>query len=206
MGKSKRVQLAIISFFLSLGVLAQEELIQVNGLVLDRDKEPIEFTTIILNNRKGTMADRMGRFSFVARPHDTISFSCMGFKKDTVIVPDDLEAPFLDLEITLRQDTIQIQEVIILPWKSYEDFREAFLNADIPDDNLKRARKNIALMKTQAIMDKSASPNVNFRNVMQEQYERTFHYGQMYPYISLFDPIAWSKFIKALQNGEFSDD
>jgi hypothetical protein len=129
-------------------------------------------------------------------------FSSLGFKKSIVIVPDDLKKPFFTRDVLMQRDTFMIAEVEVYPWKDYEEFKEAFLNLELPEDDLERARKNIALIKTQIILDNSPSPSANFDYVMQKQYNETFNRGT-YPTYQLFNVFAWSKFFKALKNGDF---
>jgi GH25 family lysozyme M1 (1,4-beta-N-acetylmuramidase) len=53
--------------------------------------------------------------------------------------------------------------------------------------------------------DYNASPNMNFREVMQQQYNKLYYEGQ-YPYYTVFDPMRWADFFKALKSGEFKKD
>jgi hypothetical protein len=189
-------------------VTAQEddELIQITGRVFDEFLRPLSYAHIlILNSDRGTIADREGKFSFVVVEKDTLMFSTLGFKKSIVIVPDDLETPFYTRDVLLKRDTFMIAEVEVYPWKDYEEFKEAFVNLELPDDDLERARKNIALIKTQIILDESPSSSENFNYVMQQQYNETFNSGT-YPTYQIFNVFAWSKFIKALKNGDFKNN
>lgn len=201
-GKVSGIFIVLICF-----QLHANEVIQFHGLVLDDSTdEPLEFVNIILNHKKGTISDRFGRFSFLVHRQDTVIFSSMGFKRDTVIIPDTLKEPFYQAEVALRRDTIAIDSVVILPWKNYKEFKEAFLELDLPNDDLERARKNIALIKTQMKLEGEPNPEISFDNMMKKQYHETFTYGEIYPYISLLDPIAWAKFFKALREGDFRDN
>ncbi|NJK93638.1 MAG: hypothetical protein HC905_00775 [Bacteroidales bacterium] len=77
------------------------------------------------------------------------------------------------------------------------------LNAELPSHKeMEAAQLNIAIIQTQILFSYSNTPNMNFRNVMMQQFEKNRTYGQS-PYYPIFDVMAWSKFIKALKNGEF---
>lgn len=195
--------LFLITF--SLGAYSQRtDLIQLSGIVKDEYEQPLKFVHIkILNKKLGTITDENGLFSFIAEPHDTIRFSSVGFKKAIFVLPDSLPKPHLNIDVYLARDTIQIDEVRIYPWKTYEEFKEAFLALELPDDDYERARRNIALIKTQIILADDATPSENFRYVMQEQYEKTMVRGLQYPVIKLFDPLAWGRFIQAIKRGDF---
>jgi hypothetical protein len=108
----------------------------------------------------------------------------------------------MNIEIILPIDTIAIAEAKIYPWKNYEEFREAFVNLKLPDEDMERARRNIALIRTQIIMDHEPSARANFHNIMEQQYQQTFIQGQ-FPTYQIFNPFAWAKFFKALKRGDF---
>lgn len=201
----KYLYLIILFLFILSNVHAQrdDELVQVTGRVFDDYLRPLPYATIfVLNSNRGAITDKEGKYSFVTVKHDTLMFSSLGFKKSIVIVPDNLEKPFFTRDVLMQRDTFMIAEVEVYPWKDYEEFKEAFLNLELPEDDLERARKNIALIKTQIILDNSPSASENFDYVMQKQYNETFNRGT-YPTYQLFNVFAWSKFFKALKNGDF---
>ena len=89
------------------------------------------------------------------------------------------------------------------PWQPvYEDFKKAFLNLDLPNRDLENARRNIALIRTQIIMDQEPSARANFQYIMEQQYKETFTQG-MYPTYRLLNPFNWAEFFKALKRGDF---
>jgi len=178
-------------------------LIQLSGLLTDELLKPIPYAhVLVLNNYKGTITDKQGKFSFVVREHDSIMFSSVGYKRKILIMPDTLKDPFLNIELVLDIDTLMIKEVVIYPWKTYEEFKDAFLNLKLPTDDLERARKNIALIKTQIILDETPDASLNYKHILEEQYRETFNQG-MYPTYSIFNAFAWAEFFKALKRGDF---
>ena len=95
-----------------------------------------------------------------------------------------------------------IEAAEIYPWKSYEEFKEAFVNLKLPTDDMERARRNIALLRTQIIMDHDPDARENFKNVMEQQYRQTYTQGQ-FPSYQLLNPFAWAKFFEALKRGDY---
>lgn len=188
--------------FLSLG--NQEELIQFSGIIRNLEHYSVGHVNIvILNRNRGTTADGRGIFSFVVHPNDTVLFSHIGYKPTIHVIPDSLDTDQYPSDIFLVSDTFQLAEVKIFPWKTYEEFKEAFIAMEMPTDNEQRAMKNIALIKTQIKMnDYNATPNMNFREVMQQQYNKLYYEGQ-YPYYTVFDPMRWAEFFNALKSGEY---
>ncbi len=203
------VSISALIFFLSpvysqgKRTLKKGDLVQLTGRLLDELLQPLPYAHIlVLNNYRGTITDREGKFSFVTQVHDSIMFSSLGYKRKIMVIPDTLKEPFLSMDIILQQDTFMIAEVVIYPWKSYEEFKRAFLNLELPDDDMDNARRNIALLKTQIILDETPNARANFNQILEDQYRQSFNRGT-YPTYQIFNIMAWAEFFKALKRGEF---
>ena len=189
----------------------QEEngLVQFSGIVRDLEHRPLPYVNIIiLNDRRGTTTDNRGMFSFVVRPNDTILFSHMGHKSTMHVIPDSIGGQQYPADIFMVNDTFQLAEVRIYPWKTYQEFKEAFLALDLPDDDEQRAYHNIELIKTQIRVNRDGAvpnPNIAYREVMRQQYNQLYSAGQT-PYYTIFDPMRWAKFFEALKRGDFKQE
>ncbi|MCD4696337.1 MAG: carboxypeptidase-like regulatory domain-containing protein [Bacteroidales bacterium] len=183
----------------------KEKYVQFSGIVVTGDSiSPVPFTNIVIKSTwRGTVADYFGYFSFVARKHDTIVFSAMGFKKVEFVIPDTISADRYSLIQVLPSDTILLPQTVIYPWPSREEFADAFLTFDVPDDDYERARKNIEGSK---IREMAASMpmdgSMNFKYSMQQHQDKLYYIGQTQP-ISILNPFAWAEFIKAWKDGKF---
>jgi len=184
-------------------IMKKGDLVQLTGRLLDELLQPLPYAHIlVLNNYRGTITDRDGKFSFVTQVHDSIMFSSLGYKRKILVIPDTLKEPYLSMDIILPQDTFMIAEVVIYPWKSYEEFKRAFLNLELPDDDMDNARRNIALLKTQIILDETPNSRANFNQILEDQYRQSFNRGT-YPTYQVFNIMAWAEFFKALKRGDF---
>ena len=185
----------------------KDELVQFSGIIRNLQHRPLPHVNIIImNERRGTTADQRGMFSLVVRPNDTILFSHIGHKATLHVIPDSIGGQQYPADIFMVSDTFHLAEVRIYPWKTYYEFKEAFLALDLPDDDEQRAYHNIALIRTQIkVNDQGASPNINFREVMKQQYNQLYTAGQ-YPYYTIFDPIRWTHFFESLKRGDFKKD
>lgn len=187
---------------------ANDDLVQFSGVVVAADSiQPIPFTNIIIaDTRRGTVSDYYGYFSFVARKLDTIVFSAVGFKKDTFLIPDTITGNWYSLIHVMKRDTILLKEAIVYPWPTVEQFKEAFLTLEIPDDDIEIARRNLS--EEQLSMRAEAMPmggSMNYRNYMQRETSKLYYNGQTQP-ITILNPFAWAKFIKAWREGKFKRD
>jgi hypothetical protein len=197
----------ILYAFLANELQAQDKkLIQLTGKITDELLQPLPFAHIlILNNYRGAITNVYGNFSLVVEEGDSVLISAVGYKRKYMEMPGNLPSLFLQKDIILQIDTLAIAEAQIYPWKTYEEFKDAFVNLKLPTDDMERARRNIALIRTQIIMDHEPSARQNFRYVMEQQYQQTFIQGQ-FPSYQIFNPFAWAKFFKALKRGDFKYD
>jgi len=183
-----------------------KKLIQLTGKVTDELLQPMPYAQIlVLQNYHGALTNGFGNFTLVVEEKDSILISAVGYKSKYLVIPSALSSRFYNKDIVLSVDTLVIAEAQIYPWKTYEDFKEAFVNLKLPTDDMERARRNIALIRTQIIMDHEPSARQNFRYIMEKQYQQTFTQGQ-FPSYQILNPFAWAKFFKALKNGDFKYD
>ena len=183
----------------------KEIYVQISGIVVAGSKlEPVPFVTVLeKSSYRGTSSDYYGFFSFVAMPGDTIVFSSIGYKKSTYIIPDTLNNGRYSLIHAIEEDTVKLAQLDVYPWPSREQFRDAFLNTDIPNDDLARAQNNLN-PETLALKQDAypAGGSLNFKWQMQDVHSRLYYAGQAPPN-NLLNPIAWSQFIQAWKNGDF---
>lgn len=202
------VLIIISSCFVKAQVVVKDStLIQFSGVFLDADSlTPVPWVNIVVVNRKkGTSTDYRGAFSFVAHQGDTVQFTCVGYKPFQCTIPDTLSTKRYTLVQLFSRDTYNLPEAVIFPWPSKEDFREAFLELYIPDDDMERAKNNLELAERKDQMN--GIPNwgsINYKHSNQMYMERMYYAGQPPP-MTIFNPFAWAEFFRALKNGELKD-
>ena len=188
---------------------AQEILIQWTGVVRNELMQPVPFAHVIVQrDLRGTVTDHNGMFTIVTYPNDTLFISCVGYKIERIPVPNFTvnDPKHFIQDVILEEDVIGLSEVYIFPWRTYMEFREAFMALELPEDDLQRVYRNIAIMQQQInnfIANRQTSPNANFRDMMNSQVSRMMTYGHMFPTYSITNPIAWAQFFQALQRGDF---
>jgi hypothetical protein len=183
----------------------ERRVIQFSGVVVSGDSlQPVPYTSIMVRNSfHGTMSDFYGFFSFVALSNDTIEFTAVGYQRSQFVIPDELNENRYSLIQMMQKDTFLLKETVIFPWPTREQFKEAFLRIEVPDDDLERARKNLAQESMRDMgMKMPMDGSMNYRNTMQNYQSQLYTAGQI-PQNNLLNPIAWSRFIQAWKNGDF---
>jgi CarboxypepD_reg-like domain len=190
----------------------ESDIIQFSGVVVTADSlDPIAFAGIqILGTYRGTVADYYGFFSIVARKGETVVFSCMGYEKAYYKIPDTLSGNRYTLFQVMAKDTIMLTETVVYPWPSREQFKEAFLQLEIPYDDYDRAMDNLELMAIKERAEQMGwDASMNYRDFVNDIHYQASYLGQMQPNITgmvnnpLLNPLAWAKLIKAWKEGKF---
>jgi hypothetical protein len=194
----------LVTLLSSSGTQAQKrDPIQISGIIRDESREPLPYAHIIVVNAgKGSIADKRGRYSFIVYPNDTLIFSSLGHERKQVVVPEDLDVIHYSMDVQLDRVPFEIEEVTVFPWATYEQFSEAFIALDLPEDDYDRAIANIALIQTWMEMEGLApDPAASFRYAMHQHHYRSMYAGQ--PPNNLLNPFAWGQFIQAIREGRF---
>lgn len=205
---------SILSFLFTLAQTESPEtlekerkLVQFSGVVVTGDSlAPVPFTNVMIRNSyRGTMCDVFGYFSCVAQTGDTITFSALGFQRGNFVIPSDLEDNKYSMIHVMFQDTILLDSIKVFPWPSREQFKQAFLDLNLPDDDQIRAMKNMSNAElVQRLEDMPTGPALAFKYQNQVEQTRLYEQGGT-PAINLFNPIVWSQFIQAWKNGDFKN-
>lgn len=184
------------------------KLVQFSGVVVASDSlRPLPFVNVYdKKSMRGTTSDYYGYFSFVAQKGDTIAFSSVGYRNSFYVIPDTLEASRYSMIHMMKKDTIQLKEKIVYPWPSREQFADAFVNADIPNSDLKRARSRMSAENMSRIAEGlPVSGSLNYKWQLQQRQTRLYYNGQAPP-LNFLNPFAWADFVDSWRDGEFTDD
>ncbi len=197
--------LPIVFLFSSKQIVAQSNLIQFSGLLMTSDSlKGIPYATVMLKNSShGTVSNYQGFFSLVAAKGDIIVFSAVGFKTVEFILPDSLSKNKYSVIQLLSIDTIRLPTTVIYPWPTKDQFKQAFLSLNIPDDDLERARRNLEKQRLADLGETLPYDGKETATAYLRNESRKFNYAGQTPPMNIFNPIAWSQFIQAWKNGDF---
>lgn len=208
----RQVCLLLLILFVSTAAYAQQvhdadnaNLVQFSGITITADSlNPVPYAKIHdINSRRGSTSDVNGYFSFVAHKKDTVIFTALGFKPVSFVIPDTITKQRYSLIQLMTADTLTLAAAYIFPWPTLEDFKRAFIETKIPDDDLEIARKNLQAADIRMRAEEyPMDANMNYRNFIDTQTSKLYYFGQQQPF-SIFNPFAWASFIKAWKDGKF---
>lgn len=209
----KIVYIASLLIFLSIPLLSQEvsrdNFVQVSGIILDEFYNPVGGITIISQKlRRVAVSEVTGIYSLTSVPGDTIMFRSVGFKRYHSVIPMDYPDRTCTIDIVLETDTVEIEEVTILPWRTYNEFLADMVKEPEVDPVIEYMNENIesiyvAINQTGDI--NSISAQNAYRTAMQQNYNM-MRYRNQIPVNNLLNPFAWAKFINSAKNGLFRNE
>jgi hypothetical protein len=200
----------LLTFLLSKPSHAQFEtvkdsVVQLYGIVMTADSlVGIPAVSIsIRGTNRGTVTNNQGVFSIVALKGDVVDFTHVSFKAKTITVPRNIEGNQYNIVQLMVEDTVYLPATIIRPKPSPEQFARDFVSAKVPDDDIEIARQNNSAAKRRILMQNTPSDGggamaMQMRNVSN----RAVYQGQVPP-MNIFNPAAWSEFIKSWKRGDF---
>ena len=90
---------------------------------------PIKYANIISQKlKRGTESDVNGIFSIISVPGDTIIFRALGYKTSWLPLPESITGGHYIADVYLQIDTINIADVVILPWRTTKSLNVQLLN------------------------------------------------------------------------------
>lgn len=197
-------------FFLTKQSSAQFEtvkdsVVQLYGIVMTADSlVGIPSVSIsIRGTTRGTITNGQGVFSIVVLKGDVVEFSHVSYKPKSVLIRRDLEGNQQNIVQLMVEDTFYLPVTIIKPKPSSEQFARDFVNTKVPDDDIEIARQNNDEAKRRVLMqstptDGGGATSIQLRNIAN----KAVYTGQVPP-MNIFNPAAWSEFIKSWKRGDF---
>jgi hypothetical protein len=178
-----------------------ERFIQVDGIIYDTYLNPVANVNIYSTRlRMASASKENGIYSIISVPGDTIVFSTIGFRRLMLPVPEENSGTHYHKDIYLEYDTIAINDVLVLPWGSYAEFKQAVLDADVHDAEIENMTDNLILIQKQLINDMGISPDAAYRHMTRQMADAAYIRGQS-PANNLLNPFAWAKFFQGLRSG-----
>lgn len=183
----------------------KDSVVQLYGIVMTADSlVGIPAVSVsIKGTTRGTVTNNQGVFSIVALKGDVVEFTHVSYKPKSVLLKRDIPGNQYNMVQLMVEDTFYMPATIIKPRPSPEQFARDFVNNKVPDDDIEIARQNNDAAKRRALMlstpsDGGGAAAMQFRNIAN----RAVYQGQVPP-MNIFNPAAWSEFIKSWKRGDF---
>jgi len=191
--------------FAALWADGQEEqkvkFIQIDGLTNDEYGLVVPGVSIWSGHlHRGSASDNRGIFSIISIPGDTVFFSAIGYKSTLLTIPANLAGTSFITDVKIITDTILIGEVLVLPWRTYSEFKRAVIENKPDDPMMKNMQYNLALVEQQIWSDMRSTPGQGYRYNMQQMSDNLYTRGQT-PVNNLLNPVSWTRFIRELKGG-----
>lgn len=183
----------------------RDSVVQLYGVVMTADSlQGVPSCSVIVEGKgRGTYTSYDGVFSIAVLKGDKITFSSVGFKDRSIIIPRDLEGNQYSVIQLLVTDTAYLPATILKPRPTREQFERDFVNNKISDDLYETARKNTD-ESTRRILLRSLPADgreaVNYQ--LRQQATKAYYSGQLPP-MNILNPAAWADFIQAWKRGDF---
>src|SRR5260221_6581521 len=200
----RKIYLFLVVFLVFVGLTATQSnaqsrrVIQLSGIVTDTTGAFLPGVNFYVPKAgRGVSSVNSGFFSLPLLTGDTVLISCVGFHRQTYVVPQDTKACTTIL-IELSPDVTFLKEVVVT-MPTEELFKEAVLALNVPLDNTGIDPKNLnaellALMVRTTPMD----GNANYRYYI-EQFSTSAD-NKFHPiYNPFLNPLNWVKIIKDIK-------
>ncbi len=178
------------------------------GVVVDgTTAERLPNTTILIPRAgKGTLASETGYFAIPVFPGDSVVFSYTGYKTQYHIIPKKLNEESYSAVVAMRESINMLEPVVIYPYSTEEEFKKAFLELQLPDqddyDAIAKSMDPDYINRMTAFVGNNAQ--TNFRHTMdQYMFGRESMANRGFATTMPFlNPFAWANFIKSVKKGD----
>lgn len=201
-----------VLFFVPVTVKAQFEkyqdsVITFYGVVMSGDSlQGLPSVSIMVKGRnQGTLSSDQGVFSIPVLRGDQLIFTSVGFKPVTVTIPWNLKDHQYSMIQLMVQDTVYLPATIIKKYPTKEEFERDFANTKVPNDQQEIARENLSEANRRALLKAYPVDGKEATNYYFKQNARKFYSAGQLPPQNIFNPLAWSEFIKAWKRGDFKN-
>ncbi len=191
-----------------------DKMVELTGIIMSSDSLRYlpRVAVRIKGTDIGTLSNQQGVFSLIAPKGSTLQFSSLGFKKEEYRLPDTLSTNHYSLIQLLTQDTFYLPTTIVRPLMTQAEFERAFVNWDIPPDQIEMARRNTEINTLRAmayILPKDGAEHLD--QYQKAEASRLYWLGGQPPGgITAMpgggfaiNPMAFAEFFRAWKRGDF---
>lgn len=177
--------------------------VRVSGVVVDQaNTRALPYVTIKNKNAHGDfLTDTTGYFSIIASPGDTLLFEAMSYRPDQYVVPEGTGGGHFAIVEVMQKDAFLLEEVTIRGFPTQQQFEQMFLQIDSQElsENTNNLRRHV---------NEVVSDETNMQQYILEYNNRQMVYwlSREGPPNDFLNPERWVEFIRAWQDGRFTDN
>jgi len=180
-----RYTFTVLLFLIAIFASGQENNrrsgIRIEGATTDENGLIVPRTGIYsFRLQKGYSSDSLGVFSINSVAGDTIIFISPGYKPTILTLPSESSFNAYTAEVHMVKDTIAIDEVVILPFKTYHEFKNAIASENTVTPETENMNYNLSLVKRQLYDRLIATPGEGYRFAFRQISNDCYTKGQLH--------------------------
>jgi hypothetical protein len=96
-----------------------------------------------------------------------------------------------------------LPEAIIVPWKNVDDLKKAFVELKLDEDDIVRAYQNLQFERWKELQKSTSYDGQALQAIsLSDKNRNNLQNSGVLPTQNIFNPLAWSEFIKSLQRNK----
>ncbi|MFM2439077.1 MAG: hypothetical protein RLZ16_74 [Bacteroidota bacterium] len=184
----------------------RDSVVQLFGVIMTADSlKAIPYASVAVNNKgRGTITNNDGVFSIAVNKGEQITFSCVGFKNRTILIPANLEGNQYSVIQLMVNDTNFLPATILKPRPTRAQFERDFVNSKVNEDDLfETARKNTSPNQKRIILSSLPFDGREAVGASLNQQASKYYYAGQLPPMNILNPSAWRSFINSWKRGDY---
>ncbi len=183
----------------------RDSVVQLYGVVMTADSlKAIPFASVVVNKKgRGTITNNDGVFSIAVNKGEHITFTCMGFKDRTILIPKNLEGNQYSVIQLMVNDTNFLPATILKPRPTRAQFERDFVNAKVDDDLFETARKNTSESQKRIMLANLPHDGKEAVGASLTNQASKYYYSGQLPPMNILNPAAWKSFINSWKRGDY---
>lgn len=183
----------------------RDSVVQLYGVVMTADSlRAIPFASVVVNNKgRGTVTNYDGVFSIAVNKGEKITFTSVGFKDRTILIPGNLEGNQYSVVQLMVNDTNFLPATILKPRPTRAQFERDFVNARVDDDLYETAKKNTSESQKRIILASLPRDGKEAVGASLSNQASKYYYSGQLPPMNILNPAAWKSFINSWKRGDY---
>jgi hypothetical protein len=183
----------------------RDSVVQLFGVIMTADSlKAIPFASVVVNNKgRGTVTNYDGVFSIAVNKGEKITFTCVGFKDRTILIPNNLVGNQYSVVQLMVNDTNYLPVTILKPRPTRAQFDRDFVNTRVDDDLYETARKNTSESQKKIILASLPRDGKEAVGASISNQASKYYYSGQLPPMNILNPAAWKSFINSWKRGDY---